>query len=153
SYALHYVGRNPAEDVSADYFAAVADRLTELTGGPRRDAKQPFVALLANACFGDINNIDVKRRLRPPFPYHQIWAVADIVAAAIHEAWRTITYHDWVPLAVQERTVDLAVRKPTADNVKQAKELLERAPQGPLTTLPEIYARETVQLADWPERF
>ena len=153
SYALHYVGRNPGGDVSADYFGAVADRLADLTGGPRRDAKQPFVALLANACFGDINNIDVRRRLRPPHPYHQIYAVADTVAAAVAEAWRTVRYHDWVPLVVQEKAVDCAVRKPAADEVKRAKELLERSPQGPLTTLPEIYARETVQLADWPERF
>ena len=153
SYALHYVGRNPAEDVSADYFAAVADRVAELTGAPRRDPRQPFVALLANGCFGDINNIDVRRRLRQPYPYHQIWAVADLVAAAIHDAWRTIAYHDWVPLAVQEKSLDLAVRKPSGEEVKMAREVLERAPQGPLTTLPEIYARETIQLADWPERF
>lgn len=153
SYALHYVGRNPASDVSADYFSAVADRVQELTGGPRRDPKQPFVAMLANACFGDINNIDVRRSSRPATPYRQIYAVADMVAGAIHDKWRTIEYHDWVPLATQEKTLDLAVRKPAADEVKQAKELLERAPQGPLTTLPEIYARETIQLVDWPEQF
>src|SRR5262249_34263214 len=27
------------------------------------------------------------------------------------------------------------------------------SPQGPLKTLPEIYARETVQMADWPATF
>lgn len=153
SYALHYVGRNPGTDVSADYFGAVCERVTELTGGPRRDPKQPFVALLANACFGDINNIDVTRRLRPPYPYQQIYSVADTVAAAIHNAWRSVQYHDWVQLAVQEKMLDLAVRKPTGEEVKQAKELLERAPQGPLTSLPEIYARETVQMANWSELF
>ena len=60
SYSLHYVG-TPGTDVSADYFGAVCERVTDLTGGPRRDPKQPFVALLANACFGDINNIDVSK--------------------------------------------------------------------------------------------
>ncbi len=86
SYGLHYVGGMPGADVSADYFAAVADDLHDLTGGPRRDARQPFVAMLANACFGDINNIDVRKRLKQPYPYHQMYAVAESVAKAIHEA-------------------------------------------------------------------
>src|SRR5262249_46204307 len=34
--------------------------------------------------------------------------------------------------------------------VEHAKEILQRSPQGPLRTLPEIYARETAQLADRP---
>jgi hypothetical protein len=153
SYGLHYVGGNPATDVSADYFGIVCDLLHDLAGGPRRDPWQPFVALLANACFGDINNIDVRKRLRPAYEYHQMFAVAEIVARAIHEAWKTVRYHDWVPLAVQETTLDLAVRKPTTAEVAQAKEVLTRAPQGPLVTLPDVYARETVQLAEWPERF
>jgi hypothetical protein len=153
SYGLHYVGGMPGSDVSADYFGAVADMLHERTGGPRRDPKQPFVALLANACFGDINNIDVRKPLRQPYPYHQMYAVAEMVAKAIYEAWRDITYQDWVPLAVKEKTLELAVRKPAAVEVDKAKEVLQRAPQGPLKTLPEIYARETVHLADWPAKF
>jgi hypothetical protein len=79
--------------------------------------------------------------------------VAEIVAQAIHDAWRGIRYHDWVPLGVKEQSVELAVRKPAAAEVQQAKEALQQAPQGPLRALPHIYARETVQLAEWPERF
>lgn len=153
SYALHYVGGMPGTDVSADYFGAVCDYLHDLTGGPRQDARQPFVAALANGCFGDINNIDVSRKHQQPYPYHQMYAVASVVAKAIYEVWRTIKYRDWVPLSVREKTIELGVRKPSATEVQQAKEVLEKAPQGPLRLLPEIYARETVQLADWPERF
>jgi neutral ceramidase len=47
----------------------------------------------------------------------------------------------------------LAVRRPTAAEVQAAREILQRAPQGPLRTPPEIYARETVQLVEWPARF
>jgi hypothetical protein len=143
----------PGTDISADYFGAVADNLHDLTGGPRRDARQPFVAALANACFGDINNIDVIKKLRQPYPYHQMEAVAQTVARAIYEAWRSIKYRDWVPLAAREKSIELGVRKPSAAEVQAAKEVLERAPQGPLRLLPEIYARETVQLAQWPDRF
>ncbi|MCS6850001.1 MAG: hypothetical protein NZ700_02390 [Gemmataceae bacterium] len=153
SYALHYVGGIPGSDVSADYFGAVADMLTDRLGAPRRDPRQPFVGILANACFGDINNIDVRQRLKQPYQYHQLYAVAEIVSKAIYETWRTIVYHDWVPLGAKDKSVELAVRKPTAEEVSQAKELLAKAPQGPLRTLPEIYARETIQLLEWPDKF
>jgi hypothetical protein len=153
SYGLHYVGGMPGTDVSADYFAAVADLLHDLTGGTRRDARQPFVAMLANACFGDINNVDVSKKLKQPYPYHQMDAVAHVVAKAIYEAWRTIKYRDWVPLSMREKTIELGVRKPIPAEIQQAKQTLHKAPQGPLRLLPEIYARETVQLAEWPERF
>src|SRR5262249_38897954 len=153
SYALHYVGGNPGADISADYFGVVADLLHDRTGGPRRDARQPFVGMLANGCFGDINNIDVRRPLRQPYEYHQMFRVAEMVADSIHAAWRRIHYHNWVPLGAQETTVELGVRRPTAAEVAQAREVLQRAPQGPLRALQDIYARETVQMADWTARF
>jgi hypothetical protein len=153
SYSLHYVGGMNGTDVSADYFGAVNDRLYELTGGPRRDARQPFVALLANACFGDINNIDVREKTPARKPYQQLYSVADIVAQAIHAAWKEIKYRDWVPLAVREKSIELAVRKPIEAEVRHAKETLQRAPQGPLRALNDIYARETVQVAAFPEKF
>ena len=69
SYALHYVGGMPGDQVSADYFGAVGDRLFELLPAPRRDTVQPFVPILANACFGDINNIDVRRAVKAAYAY------------------------------------------------------------------------------------
>jgi hypothetical protein len=153
SYGLHYVGGLAGGEVSADYFGVVADLLHDLTGGPRRDPRQPFVGMLANGCFGDINNIDVRRRLNQPYYGHQMNAVAEVVAKAIQEAWKGIKYRDWAPLAVREKTLDLAVRKPAATDVQQAREIMEKAPQGPLRQLPDIYARETLQLAEWPDRF
>jgi hypothetical protein len=48
SYALHYVGGNPGSDISADYTGVVSDILHDRTGGPRRDARQPFVGMIAN---------------------------------------------------------------------------------------------------------
>jgi hypothetical protein len=153
SYSLHYVGRNPGTDVSADYFGVVADMLYDKLGAPRRDPRQPFVGMLANACFGDINNIDVRHRLNQPYSYHQIFSVADTVSTAIAETYRRIQFRDHVPLAAADRTVELSVRRPTEKQVQTAREILQRAQQGPLRTLEEIYARETVQLAEWPATF
>jgi neutral ceramidase len=153
SYALHYVGGMPGDQVSADYFSAVGDSLFELMGGPRRDAVQPFVPILANACFGDINNIDVHRAAKPAYAFQQVYAVADMVARAIFDAWRSIRYLEWVPLGVAEANLDFAIRKPTNRELADAREKLEKVPQGPLQLLEDIYARETLQLATWPDRF
>lgn len=153
SYALHYVGGNPGTDISADYFGVVEDMLFEKIGAPRRDPQQPFTGILANACFGDINNIDVRRTTPQPYLYHQMYNVADIVSSAIAAAWRGIRYRPWVPLRAQEQTLDLAIRRPDAQQLQAARDILQRAPQGPLRTLPEIYARETVQLTEWKPRF
>lgn len=153
SYALHYVGGLPTTDISADYFGAVCERLIDLTGGPRLDARQPFVGMLANACSGDINNIDVRKRYAQPYLYYQMFAVADLVARGIHDAWSKAADHDWVELDVRETSVELEVRKPDLAEVAGAREVLANAPQGPLRAPRDIYARETIQLADWPEKF
>jgi neutral ceramidase len=150
SYSLNYVGRNPGTDISADYFGVVAGMLHDKLNAPRLDPRQPFVAMLANGCSGDINNIDVRRHLEQPYPYHQIFSVAEIVASAVDAAYRRVQFHDWVPLAVADRMLELGVRRPSAQEVSTARELLQRAPQGPLRAVEEIYARETVLLAQWP---
>ena len=55
NFALHYVGGGPSDAVSADYFALWADAI-------QRMHDEKFVAILANGCCGDINNIDVNNR-------------------------------------------------------------------------------------------
>jgi hypothetical protein len=152
SYALQQVGGNPPGDVSADYFGVVADLLHDRTGGPRWDARQPFVGMLAIGCGGDVCSTDARRPAPPPQPYSEIFATAATVASAIEGAWRTIRYHDWVSLRAAETTVELAVRRPTERELAEAREVLQHAPQGPLRGLREIYARETVQLAGFPAR-
>jgi neutral ceramidase len=153
NYSLHYVGGILGTDVSADYFAVVADMFAEKVGAPRRDPKAPFVGMLANGCFGDINNVDVRKALKQPYFYHQMFTVAEMVSDAAFAAWKTIRYHDWLPIGVRDRLLDFAVRKPTADDLKYARDVLGKAPPGQLKPVHEIYARETVRLADWPERF
>src|SRR5205807_2313718 len=96
---------------------------------------------------------DVRRTLQQPYPYHQIFSIADIVSTAIAQTYRGIQFRDWVPLAVADRTLNLGVRRPTAKEVTAARDMLQRAQQGPLRTVEEIYARETVQLAEWPATF
>ena len=61
NYSLHYVGDVGPGHVSADYFAAFADRIQQLLGADRYDP--PFVGIMSNGTSGNINNINF--RLRP----------------------------------------------------------------------------------------
>jgi hypothetical protein len=144
NYSLHYVGG--VEPLSADYFAAFAERMGQLL-----KADEKFVGIMSNGTSGDINNINfagaapVGRK-----PYEQIRIVADSVAKTAFVAYRTIQHRDWVPLKMAETEIELGVRLPSEDDVKEAKAILEQTKKPVLTTTREIYARETVLLATYP---
>ncbi|MEN9575203.1 MAG: hypothetical protein RL514_3058 [Verrucomicrobiota bacterium] len=151
NYSLHYVGGNPG--VSADYFGAFADRLQELLHADRQSP--PFVGLMANGTSGDINNIPWRDGDTNKYaPGQKLRIVADRVATEVIKALPAVKLHDWVPLAAAQKEVSLGVRKPDAAALARAKDILAKAPnQFPrLKGLEEIYARETVQMADFPDR-
>jgi hypothetical protein len=149
NYALHYVGG--LEPLSADYFAAFAERLTDLIGA--RKAEPAFVGFMSNGASGDINNVNFagptpgKRE-----PGEQIRIVSESVAQAAFAAYKTIRYHDHVTLAVAEKEIELGVRLPTEKDLEYARDILEKAREKKvLTTQPEVYARETTLLAKYPK--
>jgi hypothetical protein len=52
-----------------------------------------------------------------------------------------------------QKEIELGVRLPTDADVARAREILDKAKDKPvLTTLPEVYARETVLLAKYPPK-
>ena len=147
TYGLHYVGGNP--NLSADYFGAFAERVGEMIGAPK-----DFVAAMANGTSGDVNNVDFAAA--PPMkrqPGEQIRIVSESVARAVFEAYRKITYRADVPLASAQREIELAVRKPDAKELARARAILEEQKgKKSLVGVAAIYARETVLLADYPDK-
>jgi len=149
NYSLHYVGGTGGSEVSADYFGAFAERVRELVGGERLDP--PFVGMLSNGTSGDINNVDVFRKVDAYPPYSQIKKVAYLVADEALRIYRGIEFKDHVTLAAREARIKLGVRVPSANDVAEAKKILGRGTGEQLKGLEEIYARETVLMADWPK--
>lgn len=145
NYSLHYVGDRPA--LSADYFGVFADAIgRELKAGPG------FVGILSNGTSGDVNNVNYKDAAPGKrVPGERSRLVAEAVAAAAKKAATASTYHDSATLAVAEKELELAVRKPTADDVTRAAAILEKAKGRELKGVEEIYARETVLLAKYPD--
>lgn len=148
NYSLHYVGG--VEPLSADYFGAFAERIGQLLKVDKGDS---FVGILSNGTSGDINNVDFANAApgkREPFS--QIRVVADAVAKAAFAAEQKIAYRDWVPLAMAEKEITLGVRKPPADDLARAKATIAAAKDGKLVSMAEVYARETVLMAEYPEK-
>ncbi len=142
NYSTHYAG---APALSADYFAVFATRVGELIEADRGPGK-PFVGMMSNATSGDANSIDFTRKDPRKFDYR---TVGDDTARVAAEAYRGIQFHDWVPLAMRESLLELPVRMPTEEEVKEAREFLAGA-EGKPKNVEQVYARETLILAEMP---
>ena len=152
NYALHYVGGNPGDHVSADYFGFFAESLRHKLGAAAPDRDPPFVAMLTNGASGNINNVDFRNRRNPQPPYGQMRLVADAVAEEARRVCESIEYRDRAPLGARAATFELAVRKPSPAEVERAKAVLAPLAGKPLRSGPEVFARETVLLSEYPDK-
>jgi hypothetical protein len=115
-----------------------------------------YVAILSNGTSGDINNINYAGP--PPeksyAPGEKMIEVATSVANAAYEAYLDIEYQRDFPIHVATRDLNIGVRKPSPDDLKRAHEILgstEQLINGNLSARKAIYARETLQLREYPD--
>ncbi len=148
NYSLHYVGGVPGNHVSADYFAVFAEQIEALLNAGEQDP--PFVAMMSNGTSGDINNIDFRSPAQPAQPYEKMRSVAGNVARAVEEAYAGITFTSALTLDAAQTEIRLGVRLPSEDDVTSAREIIAAVETPDMRTLPEIYARESVLLSEYP---
>jgi neutral ceramidase len=142
TYSLHYVGGVPRAHISADYFPLWGKHLLRLGG-----VTAPCMTAIANACSGNLNNVDVMNPPpKPPPPYRRMDEVAAILAAESYRVWRGIEFQEWVELSAVLDTLELGVRLPSGSDVATAQGILSQAGPGPYTDRSHIYALETIQL-------
>ena len=144
AYSMHYAG---APNISADYFGLFAGIIEEKL--PSGNEDRPTVAMIANGTSGDTWLADYKRSERRKFDR---FTVADDVSAAALKAFETIEYHQWLPLTMLEKELEVAVRFPTKDEIQVAQDFVsewstERKPK----TTEEVYALETLILSKLPK--
>ncbi len=149
NYSLHYVGGVP--ELSADYFAMFAQ---SIEAHLKADAMfRPFVGILSNGTSGDINNVNFgKAGPGKRQPGEQARVVAESVAKAAFDEYKKIKHHDWIPIKMAQMEIQLGVRRPSEDDIKRAKDILAAAKKSVLTTMPEIYARETLLMSKYPPK-
>jgi neutral ceramidase len=150
TYSLHYVGGTPSEAVSADYFAVYAERMAQLLGATTSNPE--FVAMLSNGTSGDVNNVNFGASSLPNrTTMGQIKVVAESVAQASYAVYEGIKHASEVTLGSAEADLQLGVRKPNAEDIAYAKDVLSMSGEFPYKTMKAIYARETMKLIEYPD--
>jgi len=145
NYSLHYVGGVPETDVSADYFAVFSERMRELLGAEKQDP--PFVGMLSNGTSGDVNNVDVLGKPAKKQPYEKMREVAHSVAAKVFDAAAGVAYKEEVRLDARLKDLTLKNRKPTAEQLARAREILARPKDVKPAHIREVaYANRTLAL-------
>lgn len=150
NYGLHYVGGSRRGDLSADYFGMFAARVGELAGEADPDA--PFVAIMSNGTSGDVNAIDFQRTRERRPPYERMREVADDLAERALKIAAGVEHRSDLSLAAATSDLALGVRKPNSARLQWAKELWAEAQGAERLTRPQVYARETLSLAEFPSR-
>lgn len=152
NYSLHYVGGNPRDHLSADYFGVFADRIQELLKTDRQEP--PFVGIMSNGTSGDVNNINFGAPSIKKAPYEQIKLVAEDVAREVFRVYNSVEYHNWVPLRAAEEKFTLQVRKPSAQMLARAKMVIARPDTvKPIHRHEVTYAHRIIQLEEtWPDK-
>ncbi len=142
NYSTHYAG---APALSADYFAVFAREIGRLIGA---EGDQPlFVGIMSNGTSGDANCSDFT--LSEPRKYDYLSVGRDVAQAAF-EAYKTIEYHDWVPLAMREKRLVLDVRLPTNEEITKAREFIQTFADRKPRNWQEVYAHEIMELSNMP---
>lgn len=145
NYGLHYVGGIPGGQLSADYFGEFARRI-----GQRLNAPPSFVGMMSNGASGDVNNYQFRDAPRPAAPLVRMREVADRLADAAHQSVRAMQFVDRTNLAVRVQSLTLGVRRPNPHEVERAQSLLAKAENPQRLNTEELYAQETLRLAERP---
>jgi len=150
SYALHYVGATPPNQVSADYFGEFARLMPSRLRGDGT-----MVAMLANGASGDINNIPFTVTRPPRETFEQVRIVAQKSADAAWFAHRKITTYEKAPkLGMIERQVELRYRRPAEEDIVAARKVLGTTVKEEIDALPRLaqhYAASVIAAAERAE--
>lgn len=143
NYSMHYFG---APAISADYYGRFAEKIGPLIGAP--DSQPAFVGIMSQGTSGDQHWMDYSQ----PKPAINIDTYASELARIAADAYKTIVFHDSVPLAMREKTLRLATRQPDAKRLAWARDLVEKTGDRLPKSQPEVYAREQLWLKANPKR-
>jgi Concanavalin A-like lectin/glucanases superfamily len=140
NYSMHYFGSKP---VSADYYGVFAEKI-----GPLIGAKDGFVGIMSQGTSGDQHWMDYSQ----PKSAITMDAYAGELARIAADAYKTIQFHDRVPLVMAEKTLRLATRQPDAKRLAWARELMAKMNGRTPKDRSEVYAPEQFWLKDHPTR-
>lgn len=151
NYGTHYVGGYQRGHVSSDYFGLFAEQVARLLGA--EDQQPPFVAIMSNGTSGDVNPHDFSKPARKFAQWTRMRNVAFDLAGEVRDRYESIEHRADLTLGMAQAELEFAVRKPDAARLAWARETVVANPApGQRLSRPQVYAREALALADYPER-
>ncbi len=147
NYSVHYVGGFKRNCVSADYFACFAEEMGKLlnTEKPAGD-HPPFVGIMSNGNSGNMSPATVR-----PAGYDGMRKVGRTLAEAALGLYNSASYSRNSDVIMIEERLELGVRKPDAQRIQWAKDVLAGKWNKPAHSWKNIYAQRTLQLAEFPD--
>ncbi len=149
NYGLHYVGGVPGGSVSADYFGAYAGQVQKQWMADRLDP--PFVGLMSNGTSGDVNANDFSGERKKYLPYERMNSIAGSLAEDTGQVLESLNWQTDASLDAAAIDLTLSVRKPDAERMDWADKAKAPDDTRLRLTRPQIYAREALFLADYPD--
>lgn len=146
NYGLHYVGGNGPGEVSADYFAVFSEALKALPG-----ADEQFLGLMSNGTSGDVNAVDFSSERMKWQRYENMERVGNDLASKAIPHLEKIEHQKVLEVDAAEVILKLGVRKPDAKRLAWAKANAAPANSPIRLTRPQVYAKETLGLASYPD--
>jgi hypothetical protein len=148
NFGVHYCGGYQRGLVSADYFGHFAQALEgSLQAGTGRPA---FVGMMSNGTSGNTGAMERGGKKYPPFEWMRV--SGGILAAETVKTIRRIEHREDTRLKMHESELEIAVRRPSADRLKWAEQILAEQTDQPdyPHRWTRVYANETVHLSKYP---
>lgn len=157
NYCLHYVGDWENGTITADYFGAFA-RLIQVKLGAGPD----FIPILSNGTSGDANIVDFLQPQRyPEENFAKAELISNDLAEKVSQSLANITWEDNPTLSAQYEELPIPIRRPSADELNTAKQVVAETNFENLVLMPShignedsfkrIYAREQILLKEYPD--
>ena len=147
NYGLHYVGGNGAGEVSADYFGVFSEALRAIPGADRE-----FLGLMSNGTSGDVNAVDFSAERVKYERYENMGRVGKAIAKTAIQQLEEVSYEAPPVVDAAEVVLKLKVRKPDAERLAWAKANAAPPNSRIRLTKAQVYAKETLGLATYPDQ-
>jgi hypothetical protein len=139
NFSMHYFGGGGP----ADYFGLFAEQLARKLADD--DGTRPM-CLMSQGTSGDLHWMDYSRPRRSV----AVNDYADALAQLAREAYDTMEFHDWVPLAMDEQLLTLNRRTPDEQRLAWARDTFDRSQHEIPRNRTEVYAQQAVYIHENP---
>jgi hypothetical protein len=146
NFSVHYCGGYQRGAVSADYFGHFATAIE--TQWPDDSDHPPVVGIMSNGTSGNAGAFQNPGRKFRPFEAMEYYG--RMLAEQAIESLETAEFRSDITLAMEESEIELGVRRPDDQRVQWAKRVLAEPGAKFPHRWSEIYARETMHLAEYP---